>query len=374
MTRFRLLFAAVALFAASAFIVACGGSSDSASSSNENPQQVIDQTFSGDTEKVDSGNLDLSLSVDVSGDQGGTLDAKLSGPFENQGTAKVPKLDLDVSASGSGSGSADFSFDGGLTSTGDAAFVNYKGTDYEVDKTIFDQFKQQVESSAGQQTQNQGSGKALLQALGIDDPKALLTNLSNEGTADVKGTETTHVSGDVNVAKLVDGLKNLAGTAGALGALGGSSQLPSPDQLDQVRDSIKEAHFDLYSGNDDHILRRLGIALSIEPTTGSADKIDVAFDFSLGDVNGSQTIEAPSSPKPFTDLLSSLGVDPSALGALGSLGLGAGGSGSSGGTTTPTVPLPPSGSGNAQQAQKYLQCVSQAASAADLQKCQSLQP
>ena len=373
MTRTRLLFAllALALSACAAFFVACGGSSDSGSS-DESPQKVIDQAFSGDTGKVDSGNLDLSLKVDVSGRQGGTLDATLSGPFENEGEAKVPKLDFDVSASGSGRGSNDFSFDGGLTSTGDAAFVNYKGTDYEVDKSIFDRFKQQVESGAGQQTQNQGSGKALLQALGIDDPKALLTNLSNEGTADVEGTETTHVSGDLDVSKLVEGLKNLSSTAGALGALGGS-QLPSTDQLNQISDAIKQAHFDIYSGNDDHILRRLTIVLGLEPSSGSADKIDVNFDFTLGDVNGSQTIEAPSNSKPFSELLSSLGVDPSALGALGQLGLGSGSSGSDSTTTTPTAP-PGQGSPNAQQAQEYLKCISGATSAADLQKCQSLQP
>jgi hypothetical protein len=368
LTRFRLPVAMLALLALAAFLVACGGGSGGGGSS-EDPQKVLDQTFSAKNEKVDSGNLDLKLKVDVSGDQSANVDAQLSGPFENEGTNKIPKLDLAVSASGSGSGQS-FNVDAGLTSTGDAAFVNYKGTDYQVDQSLFDQFKQQVESAAGQQTQNQGSADALFKSLGIDDPKSLLTNLSNDGSADVQGTQTTHISGDVDVRKLIEGIKNLASGASALGALGGSSSnVPSGAELDQAANAVKTAHFDIYSGNDDHILRRLTITLGVEPPSGSTSKVDVSFDFVLGDVNQSQTIEAPSNPKPFSELLQSLGVPSSALGQLGSLGLGASGSGSSGSSGSSGA-----GSATSQQAQKYLQCVSQAASAADLQQCQSLAP
>lgn len=372
MSRFRLLLATAVLFAFAGALVACGDDNGGGGSS-EDPQKVLDQTFSGDNEKVDSGNLGIKVKVEASGDQGGSLDAQLSGPFENQGEAKVPKFDLDVTASASGQGQ-DFSFDGGLTSTGDAAFVNYKGADYEVDQSLFDQFKQQIESAAGQQQANQGSATQLFNQLGIDDPKSLLTNLSNNGSADVEGTETTHISGDLDVKKLVAGLKNLVGSAGALGALGGS-QLPSTEDLDQVSGAVKDAHFDIYSGNDDHILRRLTVALSIEPPSGSTDKIDLSFDFTLGDVNQPQTIEAPSNPKAFNDLLSALGIDPRALGALGALGSGGGlggiGGGSGGGGQVPALP---GGGAGAEQAQKYLTCISQATTATDLQQCQSLAP
>jgi hypothetical protein len=367
LTRIRLLFVACALAVLATGLVACGGGDDNGG--GENPQTVLDQTFSGDNEKVTSGDLDLSVKVDVTGKDGGSFDASLSGPFENEGENKVPKLDLEVSANGSGGGQ-DFNFNGGLTSTGDAAFVNYKGTDYEVDKSIFDRFKTQIESATGQQQSQQGFGEFFKQ-LGIDDPKSLLTNLSNDGTDDVEGTETNHISGDVDVAKAVDSIKGLLSSASLLQQLGGSSaNLPSADQLDQVKDAVKEAHFDIYSGTDDHILRRLTIAVSIEPPSGTTDKVDLNFDFTLGGVNESQTIEAPSNPKPFRDLLQTLGVPASALGQLGTLGLGAG-QGSSGGTgnTSPVTP-----GVDTQQAQKYLQCISQAGSAADLQKCQSLAP
>jgi hypothetical protein len=374
LTRFRLIFAISVLAALATALVACGGGGDGGGG-GEDPNKVLDQTFSSDHESVKSGDVSLKFNVDVAGKQSGSLDAELSGPFESQGQDQIPKLDFDVKADASGQGQ-NFNFEGGLTSTGDAAFVNYKGTDYEVDKSLFDQFQQAVKQAAAQGDQNQQSGAQFLKQLGIDDPKSLLTNLKNEGTSDVEGTATNHISGDLDIGKTVDSLKNLLSNASALGSLGGSSpDLPSGSELDQVKNAIKTAHFDLYSGQGDHILRRLTINLVIEPPSGSVDKVDLTFDVTLGAVNESQSIEAPSNPKPFSELLKQLGVNPSSLGgALGSLG-NVPGSGIAGvGTpTTPPSGPPPSGA-NTKQAQKYLTCISQANSAADLQDCQSLAP
>jgi hypothetical protein len=369
--RFRVLLATSLLAVLAATLVACGSSSSGGG--GEDPNKVLDQTFSSDHPTVKSGDLDLSFGVNVKGSQGGTVQASLSGPFESEGKNKVPKLDFTVNAKANGQGQ-NFNFDGGLTSTGDAAYVNYKGTDYQVDPSLFDQFKSTLEQANAQQPQGQQSGKQFLQLLGVKDPKQLLTNLKNDGTSDVQGTTTNHISGDLNVDKVVDGIKNLASSASALGALGGSSsQLPSASQLDQIKSAIKTAHFDLYSGQDDHILRRLTINLGIEPPTGDVQSLDVNFDVSIGKVNESQTISAPSNPKPFSDLLRQLGVSPSQLGGLGALGSGLGSSGSSGSSGGGSSLSPPSGA-SAGAAQKYLQCVAQASSAADLQKCQSLAP
>lgn len=373
MNRSALLLAALSLFAAAALLAACGGSSEDRSSLS--PGEVLDQTFSADNDAVDSGKVDLKLKVDVAGKQAGTIDAALSGPFESQGSKEVPKFDVNVAASGTGAAAgSDFDLNGGLTSTGGSAFVNYKGSDYQVDQAVFDRYKKQVSSAASDNTQNKSSLTQLLNRFGINDPKELLTNLENKGTTDVKGTETTRVSGDLDVAKLIDGLKSLSTGAGILGALGGgASQLPDPAQLDQLKNSITEAHFDIYSGNDDHILRRIAIAFSIEPKTGTTDKADVNFDLTLADVNASQTIEAPANPKPFSELLSALGVNAGSLGALGQLGLGVGG-GTNGGTTGGGGAQDLTPSGTTAQDKQFLKCVSQAASAADLQKCQSLAP
>ncbi len=47
---------------------------------------------------------------------------KLSGPFQSTGDGKLPKLDLQASFEGEGE-----SVSGGVTSTGDQAFVGWAG-------------------------------------------------------------------------------------------------------------------------------------------------------------------------------------------------------------------------------------------------------
>ncbi|MEK6278647.1 MAG: hypothetical protein AABM29_11615 [Actinomycetota bacterium] len=366
MSRFRLLFAIAAITALATGLVACGGGGGG---SDEDPQKVLDATFSGDHAKVDSGNLDISLDVNVEGDQGGSLSASVSGPFQSEGENKIPSLDLAAKIDASGQGQ-DFNFEGGLITTPDSAFINYNGTDYEIDKSLFDQFKTAIESAAQQNQQNQQSGAEILKQLGIDDPQALLTNLSNDGEQDVEGTNTIHISGDLDVDKTVDAFKTLLSNASALGGLGGvdTSQLPSDAELDQVKQAIKEAHFDVYTGVDDDILRRFTVALVLEPPAGSGTgTINVDFDVTLGGVNEDQTIEAPSNAKPLSDLLQQFGIDPSALGALGSLG-GIGGTGGTGGSGG-SLPALPGGTPSGGDPQQYLDCVSQAQDAADLEAC-----
>jgi hypothetical protein len=410
LSRFRLLFAISALVALATTLVACGGGGGGG---GEDPNKVLDQTFSSSLPVVKSGDLTEKLNIESSGAQASTIDAELSGPFESQGEGKPSKLDLDVKLDVSGPGQ-NFNFDGGLISTGNAAFVNYKGADYEAPSSLLDQFKSFTQAQTALQGQNQ-TAKRLLDLLGIKDPKSLLTNLKNEGEADVEGTSTNHISGDLDVGKTVDALKNALRNASAIAALGGSaSQLPSPDQLDRVTGAIKQAHFDLYSGKDDHLLRRLTVVVSIEPPSGSVKKVDVSFDYSLGKVNEPQTIEPPSNAKPFSELLKQFGVSPSQLGALGALGAASGGGktgggskgggggkggggkgggsrgggakgggtggggkgggtggGATGGGGAGPAPLPLNPNSNA-NAQKYLTCISKATTATELQKCQSL--
>ena len=83
MTRLRnfLLFAALAGLVT--VFAACGGGGGS----DENPQTVLeDATFEG----IESADLDLSLGVDVSGDEGGHVDVSLSGPFRAAARTSSP--------------------------------------------------------------------------------------------------------------------------------------------------------------------------------------------------------------------------------------------------------------------------------------------
>jgi hypothetical protein len=341
-TRIRIAFALIVI-ALTAGIAGCGGSS----SNGEDPSQVLSETFNNDT-KVSSAHISLNLSGNVEGSQSGSFTASLDGAFQsdpNDDTA-FPQLDLQAKVGGSAAGQT-LSFDGGVTATQDAAFVTYKGQAYQVPSATFESLKQTYQQQAqAAQSQSQGSSaSSILSDLGID-PSTWLTNESNEGTTDVGGTSTIHIHGDADVSKiLADFAKAAQNVPGA------STQGFDPSQLSQVSQFVNSATVDVYSGQDDHLLRKLEINLDISPpaSASSAGVTGVTIDFSieLSDVNQPQTITAPSGAKPFSDLAQQLGgLGIPGLGSSSIPGLGGSGGGS----------LGPSKSAQAQ----YTKCVLQA--------------
>jgi hypothetical protein len=367
----RTLLAACALaLPIPAAVAGCG--SDSGSSS-EDPQQVLDDTFNNDA-KVSSGNLDLT--ANVSAGDAGSFDLELQGPFQTDpdNPGMLPQLDWTASAKGGAAGQ-NVDFSGQLVITSDNAYVVYNGNTYEVGADMFKQFQdsaaQLQKQAGGSSTSGQSfsdSCKAAVDQAGGDssvcdvDFTSWLTNLSNEGTEDVEGTSTVKVSGDADVQAILTDFINIAKQTGGAADLQGFD----PSQLGIVEDAIKDAHIDVYSGEDDNILRKLDFSMSIDPsaipspTPVPVDNIDVNFGVTLSGVNEDQTIEAPSGEaKPISDLLGSLG----ALGGIGGLGSipGAGSSGSG------------SGGGGIESAnQKYLDCVAKATSPDEINKCTAL--
>jgi hypothetical protein len=353
--RTRALILIAAALAVSLVVAACG---DDDGGGGEDPQQVLEATFNNQ-QSIDSGSFDLNLKVEAEGDQGGTFDASLGGPFQSQ-EGRFPQFDLtaDIKLDSS---AQDFSGSAGLTSTGEGAFVNFQDTDYQVPQELFDQFTTTYERLQ-QQSQDQ-QGNDLLQSLGID-PTNWLTDLSNEGTEDVDGTETVHISGQADVPALVEDIKKIAQNAPNVGG-----QLPADqlDQLNQLTSIIKSAEFDIYSGESDDLLRRLDANLDLDPppgTAGAPESVTFELSLTLSDVNEPQTISAPANAQPLANLLQQFGIDPSQLGGALRGGLDAGGA------------LPQSGgsqaapSGDASQA--YLQCLQQAQGSEALAQCAEL--
>jgi hypothetical protein len=387
LSRLRIFVLFAALLALAAALAACGSSGSS--NSNANPQTVVNEaTLKG----IESGNLNLTLGVKADGDEGGNLDVSLSGPFQGEGKNQLPQLDLSAKANGSFNGK-DINFDGGLTLLSDKAFVNYKGTEYEVDPTTFSFVKSAIERSqqrGGAQGQSAGA-TACQEAAANLKVGDFVENLSNEGSSDVGGTSTTKVSGDLNVPGAIDALLELTKDPACSAQLGAAGPLPSEAELDkaksQVESALKKAHVDVYVG-DDNIVRKIAAELSIEPqnaSSGGPKKVDLEFELTLEGVNEEQTIEAPSGAKPLNDLFMKLGVNPIELlgaasgqgGLSGSGGLsgllnglsGAAGGGSSSGGGSESSGGGSSGGGS-QQA--YLKCLQGATTPVDLQKCAGL--
>jgi hypothetical protein len=353
LNRTRAVAALVLAVAPALLLAACGESSN-----NESPQQVLRETFSNPT-PIKSGNFDLDLKVETSGgDDPGSVEVKLGGSFESQSPGQFPEFDFDVSLRAE-SGSQTFSGSGGLTATGDRAFVNIQGTEYSVPQQLYDRFTSAYSQLQGKSGSAQGTG--LLQRLGIS-PIGWLTDLKNEGSEDVEGQKTIHISGKANVPQIVADLETIAKDA--------AKSVGNVDisQLDQLDKAIQSGDVDVNSGETDKLLRRLGLSLDLKPplgTPGAPDSLTVAFELNLADVNKPQTIQAPANAQPLTaEVLRRLGINPSVLGGGLRAGLGTGGAlPESGGPTAPP---------SASATQAYQQCLSQAAGVAALQRCANL--
>jgi hypothetical protein len=316
LSRFRALVAALVIAVPiPAAVAGCGGGS---SSNNEDPNQVLKETFENST-KVTSGHLNISLSGSAEGTTSGSLTATVDGPFQGDSSNpnSFPQLDLSAKISASGAGQS-FSFDGSLIATKDNAYVEYQGQAYEVGTAVFKKFAQAYEQQAAQ-AQGGQSGSSFFKQFGID-PANWLTNVSNEGTTDVEGTSTIHVHGDADVPQIVSDLGKVAQRAP-----GSTASALSPAQIKQIQSAIKSASVDVYSGTSDKLLRKLTLALTIQPpasANSSVSSVNVDFSVTLSDVNSPQTITAPTNAKPIRDLLGQLGISNLPLGSLGGAGAG----------------------------------------------------
>ncbi|HEY2334658.1 MAG TPA: hypothetical protein VGH58_06600 [Solirubrobacterales bacterium] len=369
MSRLRILTVFIALIALTTAFAACG------SSSSSTPQAIVDEaTLQG----IESGKIDLSVGVGIKGEKSGHVDASLSGPFQGESEAELPELDLTAKANGSVGGKK-VDFDGGLTLLGgNKAYVGYKGTEYEVDPTTFS-YVQSLAKRQGTGGEKSSEVTACQEAAGELKVADFIENLSEGGSAEVRGTSTTKVSGDLNASGALEALSELVEDPACSEQLEATGAVPSPAELDAakgtVQDAVKDAHVDLYVG-DDHIVRRITAQATIEPPEASKGvrSVELEIDLTLTGVNEGQTISAPASSKPLSDLFLKLNVNPLELlgtvqgggvGGLGSLleGISGGGGGSSSGGSGG-----PSGGGSGGQ-QAYYECLGEAHTPVDIQNC-----
>lgn len=400
MSRVRILLLAATCAALTVVFAACG-SSDSSTNSDASPEDVLKgASFEG----IENADLDLSVAIDVSGDEGGDVDVSLSGPFQSKGAKQLPELDMTAEATGSANGE-DIDFEGGLVLVPDKAFVDYEGTTYEVDATTFGFVEQAIEQ-AEEEAGGEEEKTACQEAATALKPEEFIDGLSNEGGADVGGTETTKVSGDLDVPGAIDVLTKLLENPACSSQLEAAGPLPLNELDDakaEIEEALKTAHADVYVG-DDKIIRRVTAEFTIEPQ-GSGEKVEVELDVTLNGVNEGQEISVPEDAEPLEGLFKKLGVNPLELlqatqgGGLGSLlegatgeaapdfGGGGGGGGASGGNGSneagggssggsgSEIELPenvPDASDLAGQQKKYLNCVQEASTPVDLQNCVKL--
>ena len=356
MTRFRILALFAVLTAIAIVFAACGSSGDSGGSSGEDPQKVLENaSLAG----VKSGEFDLSLNATAEGDEGGEIEAAVSGPFEMGAKGELPQVEIKAEANGS-AGGEDFEFEGGLTLLTDHGFVEYEGEAYEVDPTTFGFLKSALEQS--QQQEGEADVTACQKAAEGIKFSQFADQLSNEGDADVEGTTTTKLSGDLDVGGAVDALIQLTEDPACSSQLEAAGPLPIGELEEakgELSKAIKKAHVDLYVGDDD-IVRKMALELEIQPPEAKDEKVELEMELTLSGVNEEQSFDEPSGAKPLEALFRKLKVNPIELLEGTQEGLGGLLEGLSG------------GAGGSASAGERAECFREAKTPADLQKCASL--
>ncbi|HEY5286957.1 MAG TPA: hypothetical protein VIJ50_07615 [Solirubrobacteraceae bacterium] len=299
--------AAVALLPAifcGCLLSACGGASSGS------PQALLDETFSGN-KQIESGDVKLSLTLGAGGSSTQTkqIAVSLDGPFESVGAGKLPRFALQLQL-----GVAGHSLQAGATSTGSALFVQLAGSWFSTPSSTY----KALEASYAGATKKASSAKvrSTFSSLGIE-PGRWLSNPTKAGTATVGGEATIHLIASVDIpAFLADvtklsqagsslGLDSVPGASGAGGSL-------SPSVIDELAKSIKSAHVDVYTGEGDHMLRRLEVTAAITGTPQtqallnglSSANLTVQLEFT--DLNKKQTISAPANAESPSQLLPAL--------------------------------------------------------------------
>jgi hypothetical protein len=273
-------------------LAACGGSS-------KDPQQTLESaTFEG----VESAAFDGALKIESKGSQGGNVDVNLSGRAQPEG------IEVTAKVKGTAQGMP-VDLEGGLTLFDNRGFVNYRGTDYEIDPSNYGIAKPLFAPALAEGgAEIRACRQAAAAAIQVGD---LLDNLRDDGSAEVAGTETTKISGELDVPATLEAMVNLVEDP----ACSTQFEALSPFALykvrllaDELAGSAEKGTVQVYV-DDDNVIRKLSAEFSGDPGAGR-EPVTVDLELALSGVNEEQKIEVPANAKPILTLLAKLGVSP----------------------------------------------------------------
>jgi hypothetical protein len=284
----------------------CGGGDDS----GQDTAKLLRDTF-GRKQPVESGKLDLGVSVDAAGIAGlpSPLRIGLEGPFDGSDRAK-PKFDFDLTV-----GTRDGEVTLGAISTGGKSWLTVAGRAFALPGSAF--------AGLTKGDPKTGAPPVDLSTFGVD-PRRWLRDVHEVGTEDVAGERVIHLRGDVDKEPLIADLDKLLGRAGSVsGAASGITDA----QREQLVDAVSGADVDIWTGEKDHKLRRITVDVHLDEPSGGDGTIKL--DLGVSQIDREQAIGPPANPRPIAELTSALAKLAAARGAQS-------GSGASGGATGET--------------------------------------
>lgn len=247
---------------------------------------------------VASADVTFELTVDAEGAPGleEPLRLRMTGPYRGGSGRRLPSFDWDLAFSGAGQ-----NVSAGLVSTGDNAFVTFLGNAYEVGERRVARKNRSLARAA--RSRPRGS----FEDLGLD-PRGWIGRVVDEGSDDVAGTETSHLSGQVDVARMLADL----GQAKARRGRG-----PSAADRRRLADGVTDNRFDVWVATGDETIRRLTGEVELAAPKGrrhvpggegplralaQAERARIELSIELANVGGNQRIQAPANARPLREL------------------------------------------------------------------------
>ncbi|MDQ3608649.1 MAG: hypothetical protein M3459_07095 [Actinomycetota bacterium] len=299
----RLLILLFLVLAAPATLAACG--------EEEDVQAILEETFAGKDKEIDSGRLAVGLRITPTGGTPATgpIAARLEGPFAaSEDEDGLPAFDLDLSLN-----AGPQTFSAGVVSTGEAGFVRFQGGTFKLPEPIFAQFRQGYLQSR-KESERSGERPQSFASLGVD-PRGWLRDPQIVGEEEVGGADTTHIRAGIDVARLLVDINRLLSQAGELGVTepGQAPRQLTDEQRRLITDAVRSAQMDLWTGEDDRILRRLRVEVDYAIPEEAREEAQgltsgqLALEITIAELGEEQEIEAPEDARPLEELLGQLG-------------------------------------------------------------------
>lgn len=238
--------------------------------------------------EIRSGTLTLRLVVDPVGQDGGDFGFELTGPFALPRAGELPVGRLLYTQIADGRrGSATF------LSTGRDAFVQVGGSTYELPPAQV----RELRGAAGELARGEGLGE-----LSVGD---WIEGGERSDGGTVGGAETERVRGRLNTVNAVNDLLDLARDLGRA-----DLERIQGRNVRRLSEATRSATFDLYSGKDDGLLRRLrldvdfglNVPKELESALGTVVGAGVEFELGVSDPNRTVTVARPANARPYSEL------------------------------------------------------------------------
>ncbi|HWC27765.1 MAG TPA: hypothetical protein VG474_14340 [Solirubrobacteraceae bacterium] len=281
----------VVLVALAAALVACGGSNDDKADkppSAADARKLLQQTF-GPNPNASSGKLDGSVTIRVEGVRrfAEPVTLRASGPFNQSGDAP-PEANLSV---GLRLGSS--AIGGELILIDDEALIGLGDTAYRIPDSIAATIRRPLRNSDNALT-------SVLAVFGIA-PQRWAENPRIVGNETVGGVETVHATAELDRQRF---FLDVARLTKVLTSLRITEVTGLPRDVDRrarvaLSRSVKSATGHIWSGAEDHVLRKASFSMTIEPsaaerrTLGGISSMKVNGQLEVTEVGTEQRVEPP---------------------------------------------------------------------------------